>query len=265
MFCAAVSVSVGVEPPTGVAAAKNLSHASPLTRVVQPASKFPSVLNVAMLVVCELFRGSRITGPKPPVVRSTRLGTLPAAIRRPSACPLITVPSMNCACVHTEAMVVNSLITTLDGGSLPSTAISVMRSLSPAVLSAGALPPCAIRYRLASCAGASAELIAKLPSASVTAQASCTGAAAVAAQSVTVARSTGPPPLMTWPFTSPVSGSQGPGELRAGSSASEISLVALSTPSRAARWHATVMTPARLAPPGQHQDQTEAVSAGAAA
>jgi hypothetical protein len=31
-------------------------------------------------------RGSWITGPKRPVVRSTRLGTFPAAIRRPSAC-----------------------------------------------------------------------------------------------------------------------------------------------------------------------------------
>ena len=76
-FCAAVSVSVGAVPPGGVAAAKNLSHASPRARVRAPASRFASVLNVASVVVCELFRGSWITGPKPPVLRSTRFGTFP--------------------------------------------------------------------------------------------------------------------------------------------------------------------------------------------
>jgi hypothetical protein len=53
-------------------------------------------------------------------------GTLPAAMRRLSAGPLMTVPSRNCAWVHTDAIVVISLIVTLDGGMLPSTDIKPM-------------------------------------------------------------------------------------------------------------------------------------------
>jgi hypothetical protein len=47
---------------------------------------------------------------------STKLVTLSAAILSPSECPLIAVPSMNCAFVHTDATVVISLRTTFAGG-----------------------------------------------------------------------------------------------------------------------------------------------------
>src|SRR5271168_5014846 len=82
---AAVNVSVGAAPPGGVEAANSLLQASDLTRVMQPANKSPSVLKIDRSVVCVLFKGSWITGPKPPVARSTKLGTLPAAILKPSA------------------------------------------------------------------------------------------------------------------------------------------------------------------------------------
>ena len=65
--------------------ANSLVQASDLTRVVQAASKSPSVPKMERSVVCVLFKGSWITGPKPPVARSTKLGTLPAAIFKPSA------------------------------------------------------------------------------------------------------------------------------------------------------------------------------------
>jgi hypothetical protein len=73
------------------------------------------------------------------------LGTLPAAIFRLSAGPLITVPSMNWLWVHTEATVVISLITTLAGGSLPITVNRAMAGLSPPDLAAAGLPPFATR------------------------------------------------------------------------------------------------------------------------
>ena len=62
-----------------------------------------------------------MVAPQPPVCRSTRLGTFPAAILRPRGWPFSAVPFRNCALVQTDATVVNSLITTFAGGVLPST------------------------------------------------------------------------------------------------------------------------------------------------
>src|SRR5271170_2703245 len=120
MLCAieiaAASVSVGALPSGPVAAPKKLLHASTVTRVMQPAITSDSVLKFAMVGVWVLFRESWIMPPYPPVARSTKLGTLPAAMRRPSAYPLIPAPSRNGACVHTEATVVISLMLTVAGG-----------------------------------------------------------------------------------------------------------------------------------------------------
>ena len=44
----------------------------------------------------------------------------------------MAVSSMNCACVTTDAMVVNSLMVTRAGGLLPRTAISAIAGLLPA-------------------------------------------------------------------------------------------------------------------------------------
>src|SRR5271157_2794892 len=132
MFCAATSVSVGAAPPGGVATAKSLLQASPLTRVMQPANRLLSVLIVASVAVCELFRGSWTTKPRPPVLRSARLGTFPAAIQRPSAGPLSVVPFRNCAPVQTDATVVNSSIVRVLGGVVPSTDMSAIAGLLPA-------------------------------------------------------------------------------------------------------------------------------------
>jgi hypothetical protein len=48
-------------------------------------------------------------------------------------------------CVHTDATVVISLMTTLPGGVAPTTVMSAMRELSPLVLSAVDRPRCASR------------------------------------------------------------------------------------------------------------------------
>jgi hypothetical protein len=79
--------------------------------------------------------------PYPPVSTSTKFGTLPAAMRSPSALPLMAVPSRNCALVQTDATVVNSLIVTLAGGLLPITEMSAMAGLSPPPLLAADTPP----------------------------------------------------------------------------------------------------------------------------
>ena len=91
-----------------------------------------SVPKLAIVGVCALLRASRIVGPQLPVSKSTKLGTLPAAIRSCSGEPLMVASSMNCACVTTDAMVVNSLMVTRAGGLLPTTAISAIAGLSPA-------------------------------------------------------------------------------------------------------------------------------------
>ena len=86
--CAAVSVSVGTPPFGRVAAAKSLSHASGVTRVTQPASTSASVAKLAIVGVWPLLSGSWMVAPQPPVARSTKLGTLPAAIFSPQRVPL---------------------------------------------------------------------------------------------------------------------------------------------------------------------------------
>ena len=86
---------------------------------------------LAIVGVWPLLSGSWMVPPHPPVSRSTKLGTLPAAMRRPSVRPLIVMPSMNCACVQTDAIVVNSLMTTRAGGLLPTTANSAIAGLLP--------------------------------------------------------------------------------------------------------------------------------------
>src|SRR5262249_38032537 len=145
--CAAVNVSVGAVPDGGVAAAKSCAHASGTTRAAQPASASASVAKLAIVGVCALLSESWITAPQPPVARSTRLGTLPAAILKPSAGPRSALPSKNCALVHTDATVVSSFSVTFAGGFAPSTARSASAALSPLVLSADERPPRATRYR----------------------------------------------------------------------------------------------------------------------
>ena len=144
MFRAAVSVSVGWAPPGGVAASKSLSHAFSIA-VTQADSRMPSVFSLANVVVCGPFSGSTMTGPRPPVSRSTRFGTFPAAIRNPNSSPLNAPPSRNCAPVQTEATVVSSLIVTRAGGTAPNVAISMVAGLDPLPAAVLASPPAAMR------------------------------------------------------------------------------------------------------------------------
>src|SRR6516165_2515918 len=128
------------------AAPNSLPQASFAARVAQPASTSASVAKFAIVGVWLLLSGPWIASPQPPVPRSTKLGTLPAAILRLRAGPLIAVPSRNCAWVHTDATVVISLTAALAGGLLPSTVMSARAGLSPATtrLAAGR-PPFATR------------------------------------------------------------------------------------------------------------------------
>src|SRR6516165_1844657 len=119
-------MSVGAAPVGGVAAANSLPQASFTARVAQPASTSASVARFAIVGVWLLLSGPWIASPQPPVPRSMKLGTLPAAMLRLRAGPLIAVPSKNCAWVHTEATVVISLIVTLAGGLLLRIIISAM-------------------------------------------------------------------------------------------------------------------------------------------
>src|SRR5262249_10722813 len=130
--------------------------------------------------------------------RLTKFGTLPAAMRRPSGCPLIDVPSRNCACVHTEAMVVISLTVTLAGGVATTTAKSAIAGLSPLALLAAGWPPLATRYKTASPPPPASS--AKRPSAPVRVWASCRGAPALAAHNVTVDPAIGVPAPVIWPL-----------------------------------------------------------------
>src|SRR5262249_16016676 len=131
MDCAAVSVSVGGFPFGGVAAANSLLHASAFNLVAQAHSRSASVAKFAILRLLLLFSGSDTVAPQPPDSRSTKLGTLPAAILGPREWPFIAEPLTNCACVHTDATVVISLMTTLAGGVFPTTASSATAGLSP--------------------------------------------------------------------------------------------------------------------------------------
>ena len=116
MDSAAASVSVGASPFGGFAAWKSISQAMGVTRVAQPASASASVAKFAIVGVWPPLSGSWMGPPHPPVCRSTKFGTLPAAMLRLSAGPLIAAPSRNCALVQTEATVVISLTATLAGG-----------------------------------------------------------------------------------------------------------------------------------------------------
>src|SRR5262245_54957517 len=140
-----MSTSVGALPPGGVAAWKTREQASGVSRVAQAANRLANVAKLAMVVVWLLFSGSWIGPPHPPVSRSTKFGTLPAAILSPRAWPVMAAPSRNWAPVHTEATVVISLMVMFVGGLLPTILISANASLSPVPLSVADLPPVATR------------------------------------------------------------------------------------------------------------------------
>src|SRR5271156_2291299 len=142
---AAFSVLGGKPPPGGAAAANRLPQASAFTRATQAESRSARVAKLAIVGVWLLLSGFWIASPHPPVTRSTKLGTLPAAMRRLSGWPWSVVSSRNCAFVHTDATVVISLTTTLAGGLLPRTAIKAIAGLSPAALLAAGTPPIATR------------------------------------------------------------------------------------------------------------------------
>src|SRR5271154_554316 len=145
MVSAAVSVSLGASPFGDFAAWKSISQAMGVTRVAQPASASASVAKFAIVGVWPLLSGSWMGPPHPPVERLTKLGTLPAAMLRLSAGPLIAAPSRNCALVHAEATVVISLMVTLAGGLPPSTDKNVRAGLSPPALLTAGSPPLAMR------------------------------------------------------------------------------------------------------------------------
>src|SRR5215471_13166784 len=144
MASAALTVLVGAPQPGGVAAANRLLHASAVTRVTQADSRSASVAKLAMVGVWPPLRGPWIASPHPPDERLTKLGTLPAAIRRPRAGPLIISPTRNCACVQTDATVLISLTTTWAGGLLPMTANNAISGLLPPPRALGS-PPTARR------------------------------------------------------------------------------------------------------------------------
>jgi len=140
MASGVLTVSVGAPPPGGVAAANRLLHAFAVTPVTQAESRSASVAKFAMVGVWPLLSGLWIASPHPPVERSTKLGALPAAMRRPSAGPLSVAPTRNCAFVQTDATVVISLRTTWAGGLLPKTANSAIAGLSPPFRTLGSPP-----------------------------------------------------------------------------------------------------------------------------
>src|SRR5215470_19054501 len=106
---------------------------------------------------------------------------------------------MNWLLVHTDATVVISLTTTMDGGELPKTDSSASAGLSPAPLLTKASPPLATTYKITSAAGVSVLVSSKWPSPFVLACASCFGSPALAAQSVTDELAIPPPLACTWP------------------------------------------------------------------
>ena len=111
MASAVFTVSLRAQPG-GAAIANRPLHAFGVTRVTQAEIRSASVAKFAMVGVWPLLSGLWIASPHPPVERSTKLGTLPAAMRRPSAGPLSVAPTRNCAFVQTDATVVISLTTT---------------------------------------------------------------------------------------------------------------------------------------------------------
>src|SRR5215469_18876763 len=95
---------------------------------------FANVAKFAFVGVCELLSGLRIASPQSPVLRLTKLGTLPEAIRSASGEPLIVVSSMDWVWVMTDAIVVISSMTTCAGGLLPTTASKTTYGLSVLLL-----------------------------------------------------------------------------------------------------------------------------------
>ncbi len=80
---------VGKAPPAKVVVNEMTTVASVWTNAQFLASA--TVAKLAIVGVCVLLSGPSIALPQPPVCRSTKLGTLPAAILRPSAWPLSAV------------------------------------------------------------------------------------------------------------------------------------------------------------------------------
>src|SRR5215472_6721731 len=139
MASGVLTVSVRAQPG-GAAAANRLLHAFGITRVTQAESRSASVAKFAMVGVWPLLSGFWIASPHPPVERLTKLGTLSAAIRRPSAGPLSVAPTRNCAFVQTDATVVISLMTTWAGGLPPRTVNNAIAGLLPPPRAFGSPP-----------------------------------------------------------------------------------------------------------------------------
>ena len=118
-------------PPVGVEALKKRVRQLSLATVAKAAMSEPRVSRFASAVVWVLLSGSNSTLPHPPVDRSTKFGTFPAAIRSPSGFPEMDCPLMNLAAVKAEATVVSSLTTTFSGGFSPSTVNRTIAGLSP--------------------------------------------------------------------------------------------------------------------------------------
>src|SRR6516165_8249113 len=106
---------------------------------------------------------------------------------------------MNWLWVHTDATVVISLITTVDGGELPKTNNIAIAGLSPLPLLTKASPPLARTYRITSAPTVSSLLSVNCPLLLVLVRPSRRGSPVLAAQSVTVEFATGPPPAWTCP------------------------------------------------------------------
>ena len=197
---AAASVSVGALPLGRRRQPRRgwRTH-SAVTRVTQPASTIGQRGEIGhrrrLAAVERVLDRAR---PSRRFARSTKFGTLPAAMRRPSAWP--------CDRVAVEELRVGPhrghgrhLVDDDARGGSRFRARRARKEPGCRAAPAGA-PPLATRYRIAP-AGASAPESAKCPSASVLASASRTGASALAAQSVTAEPSTGPPPARTCPST----------------------------------------------------------------
>ena len=132
--------------------------------------------------------------PHPPVERSTKFGTLPAAMLRLSAGPLIAAPSRNCALVQTEATVVISLTVTLAGGAPPSTVRKASAGLSPRALVDRRDAALGDEIKAHARSGRLIRVERKAAVIPVLACASCLGSPALPAHNVTVESATGPPP-----------------------------------------------------------------------
>src|SRR5262245_32722751 len=98
----ASSVFFGAAPPGGVAALRKRLRQSSLDVALKAAISDARVFSLAKVVFWVMLMGSRITLPQPPVAGSTRLGALPAAIRKPSGLPEIDSPLMKRAATNAD-------------------------------------------------------------------------------------------------------------------------------------------------------------------